>query len=34
MSPAFTNPKEATVVNAGRQEVTSTVEVVYTIAPV
>lgn len=31
---AFTDAKEPTVVDAGRQEVTATVEVVYTIAPV
>jgi len=34
MSPAVARPKEGTVVNVGRQEVTATVEVVYTIAPV
>jgi uncharacterized protein YggE len=33
-SPAFTGPKEQTTVLAGRQEVTATVEVVFTIAPV
>jgi uncharacterized protein YggE len=31
---AFSEAREKTEVNAGRQEVTSTVEVVYTIAPV
>ncbi len=33
-APAFTGPKEATVVNPGRQEVTSVVEVVFTLAPI
>ena len=33
-APALTDVKEKTVVDAGRQEVTATVEVVYTIAPV